>query len=37
MSAAFEREKAAGRTVKWAGARLLVRDGNIGDFREVKE
>ena len=34
MSAALDREKAAGRTVKWAGARLLVRDGNTG-FRGV--
>ena len=37
MSAAFEREKAAGRSVKWAGAKLMVRDGDVGNFREVKE
>lgn len=37
MNAVFEREKAAGRTVKWAGAKLLVRDGNVGNFREVTE
>lgn len=37
MSAVYDREKAAGRTVKWAGAKLLVRDGNVGEFREVIE
>lgn len=37
MNVAYEREKAAGRTVKWAGAKLLVRDGDVGNFREVKE
>ena len=37
LSAVFDREKAAGRTVKWAGARLMVRDGGVGEFREVKE
>lgn len=37
LSAVFDREKAAGRSVKWAGARLMVRDGNVGEFREVKE
>ena len=37
LSAVFDREKAAGRSVKWAGARLMVRDGNAGEFREIKE
>ena len=37
MSAIYDREKAAGRTLKWAGAKLLVRDGDIGNFREVTE
>ena len=37
MSAVYDREKAAGRTVKWAGAKLLVRDRNVGEFREVIE
>ena len=37
MNAIFDREKAAGRQVKWAGAKLLVRDGNVGKFREVTE
>ena len=37
MNAVFDREKAAGRQVKWAGAKLLVRDGNVGNFREVTE
>ena len=37
MSAIYDREKSAGRQLKWAGARLLVRDGNSGNFREVTE
>ena len=37
LSAVYDREKAAGRTVKWAGSRLMVRDGNEGDFHEVTE
>lgn len=37
LSAVFDREKAAGRSVKWADARLMVRDGSVGEFREVKE
>ena len=37
LSAAFDREVAAGKTVKWAGSKLMVRDGPGGDFYEVKE
>lgn len=37
MSTVYDREVAAGRQVKWAGARLLVRDGNAGNFREVTD
>ena len=37
LSAVYDREKAAGRNVKWAGARLMVRDGSIGNFHEVTE
>lgn len=34
-SALYDREKEAGRTVKWAGSRLMVRNGTTGTFREV--
>ena len=37
LSTAYDREKAAGKTVKWVGAKLMVREGNTGDFHEVKE
>ena len=37
MNEIYDREKAAGRQVKWSGAKLLVRDGNVGNFREVTE
>ena len=37
LSAVYDREKAAGRSVKWAGARLMVRDGDVGNFHEVTE
>lgn len=37
LNAVYEREKAAGKTLKWAGAKLLVRDGDTGNFREVTE
>ena len=37
LSAAYDREKAAGKTVKWAGAKLMVREGDAGNFYEVKE
>ena len=37
LSAVYDRETAAGKTVKWAGARLMVREGDTGDFHEVKE
>ena len=37
MSAVFDREKAAGRTVKWAVSRLMVREGDEGEFHEVTE
>ena len=37
LSAAYDREKAAGRTVKWAGSRLMVREGDEGEFHEVTE
>ena len=37
MNEIYDREKAAGRQVKWSGAKLLVRDGGSGNFREVTE
>lgn len=37
LNAVYEREKAAGKTLKWAGAKLLVRDRDNGNFREVTE
>ena len=37
LSAAYDREMAAGKTVKWAGAKLMVREGNVCEFYEVKE
>ena len=37
LSAAYDRETAAGNTVHWAGAKLMVREGNAGEFYEVKE
>lgn len=37
LSTAYDREKAAGKTVKWVVAKLMVREGNTGDFHEVKE
>lgn len=37
LNAVYEREKAAGNTLKWAGAKLLVRDRDGGNFREVTE
>ena len=37
MNDIYEREKAAGRQLKWSGAKLLVRDGDSGNFREVTE
>ena len=37
MNEIYDREKAAGRQVKWAGAKLLVRDGDAGNFREVTQ
>ena len=37
MNEIYDREKAAGRQVKWSGAKLLVRDCNSGNFREVTE
>lgn len=35
MVGIVEREKAAGRQVKWSGAKLLVRDGPGGVFRQI--
>ena len=35
LSAVYDREKAAGRTVKWAGSRLMVRESD--EFHEVTE
>lgn len=35
MADIVDREKAAGRTIRWAGAKLLVRDGTSGNFRQV--
>lgn len=35
MAQIVEREKAAGRYVKWSGAKLLVRDGPGGNYRQV--
>ena len=37
MNEIYEREKAAGKTLKWAGAKLLARDGNTGDFKEITQ
>ena len=37
MNEIYDREKAVGRQVKWSGAKLLVRDGDSGNFREVTE
>ena len=37
LSAVFDREKAAGRSVKWAGSRLMVLEGDEGEFHEVTE
>ena len=37
LSAAYDSETAAGKTVEWAGAKLMVREGNVGEFYEVKE
>ena len=37
MSAAYDPEKAAGKTVKWGGAKLMLREGSTGNFYEVKE
>ena len=37
LSAVFDREKAAGQSVKWAGSRLMVREGDEGEFHEVTE
>ena len=35
MKSIVDREVAAGRSVKWSGAKLLVRQGSSGPFREV--
>ena len=32
MSAIYDREKSAGRQLKWAAARLLVRDSTSGNY-----
>ena len=37
LSAIYDREKAAGGSVKWAGARLMERDGDVANFHEVTE
>ena len=37
MNGIYDREKAAGKTLKWAGARLLAREGDTGDFHEVTQ
>ena len=37
MNDIYEREKAAGRQLKWSEAKLLVGDGDSGNFREVAE
>ena len=37
LGSLMDREKAAKKQVKWAGARLLVRDGKDGVFREIKK
>jgi hypothetical protein len=35
LNEAFEREKVAGKDVKWAGSRLLVRDNEREQYKEV--
>ena len=37
MNEIYDREKAAGRQMKWAEAKPLVRDGDAGNFREVTQ